>query len=125
MYKYPVDHVRLPLKISEVNLFGVITTQTEDFDATDSIESVKAVRVTTVDGADIACNIASPIVNEGAARGVKMQGVLGSFAKVPFAVFVNPETANARISVELPSQYPMELYVELEVQRVNYNRRSA
>jgi hypothetical protein len=124
MYKYPVDHLRLPLKVSEVNLFGLLAAQTEDFDATDSIESVKAVRVTTVDGVDIACNINSPIVNE-AARGVNMQGVLGSFANAPFAVFVNPETANARVSVELPSQYPMELYVELEIQRVNYNRRSA
>lgn len=122
MYKYPVDHVRLPLKVSEVNLFGLIAMQTEEFDATDSIESVKAVRVTTVDGADIACNIASPIKSE-TERGVKMQGVLGSFANAPFAVFVNPETANARLSVELPTQYPMDLFVELEVQRVNHNRR--
>lgn len=124
MFKYPVDHLRLPLKVSEVNLFGLLAAQIEDFDSTDSIESVKAVRVTTVDGADIACNIASPIVNEGA-RGVKIQGVLGSFANAPFAVFVNPETANARLSVELPTQYPMDLFVELEVQRVNHNRRSA
>ncbi|MNP96410.1 hypothetical protein D3C85_89910 [compost metagenome] len=115
------DVVRIPLKDgSRKNLHGLIHALGKDTDLTDSIESIKLIRIVTRDGVEVAINHSRPIRHQ---REWIINGTLGNIAKAPFSIGIDPETFNTSVSVNLPADYPMDLFVELEAKLVNHNRR--
>lgn len=116
-----VSTVRLPLKDGDAkSLFGLVGASGVAVDITDSIDSVKVLRIVTKDDVEVAATF-SRSVKIG--RDIHLNGTIGSVVKIPFSVTVNQETTNSKVAVQLPEGYPMDLFVELEVKRVNYNRR--
>jgi hypothetical protein len=115
------DVVRIPLKDGDrKSLFVLIRGTGVDLDLTDSLESIKLIRIVTRDGVEVAINHSRPIRHKGEWI---INGTLGSQAAAPFSIGINPETFNTSVSVNLPEDYPMELFVELEAKVMNRNRR--
>lgn len=113
--------VRIPLKDGDRKcLFGLVQANGVALDVTDSIDTVKAIGIVSKDGVEIAARITNCLKVD---RELVINGVVGSVVTVPFSIKINPETTNSVVVTSLPADYPMELFIDLEVKRVNYNHR--
>lgn len=111
--------VRIPLLDGDrKSLFGLLLKDGIEFDCTDSIDSVKLLRVVSRDGVEIKSD--SAVIKNG--RNIVFNGSIG-IVQMPFSICISPETSNTTVSVRIPEGYPMEMFVELEVKRTNLNRR--
>jgi hypothetical protein len=113
--------IRLPLKDGDrKSLFGLIGASGVAIDSTDSIDSIKLLRIVTKDGVEVAARFSNATkIN----RDIIINGALGNLVRLPFSIVIDPQTTNSTVAAHLPDDYPMDLFAELEVKRINYNRR--
>lgn len=113
--------VRIPLKSGErCDLFGLIRQTGVELDMTDSIESVKGLRVIDHNGLEVIHRFTD--IRRAEQRKLVIQGEL-SFCGALFSVIVDTETAIAQVVCDLAQDRSTELFVELEVKCTNHNRR--
>lgn len=113
--------VKLPLGNNNTKaLFGLILGSGADLDTTDSIESIRVLRVLNHHGEPVEHTTVA--VRRGEQRKLIAEGQL-VFGGARFQVIVDTETANSRILTDLPRGIVSEFFIELEVTRTNHNRR--
>lgn len=113
--------VRIPLRQNDTKcLFGLINNSGVALDLTDSIDTVTGVRVVDPNGSVINHKFSEP--RKGEQRKLIIQGEL-PFSGHVFQVIVDTDTTNSRVLTDLPGDWSTEMFVELEVKRINHNRR--